>query len=63
MLTKGLKAAFLALLATFQPAALTSLRSMLLTLDTYSHMLHSMGGEAANAIGEALGQLRVRPRQ
>ena len=55
MLTKGLKAAFLALLATFQPAALTSLRSMLLTLDTYSHMLHSMGGEAANAIGEALG--------
>ena len=48
---ESLKAAFLALLATFQPAALTSLRSRLLTLDTYSHVLHSMGDEAANAIG------------
>ena len=25
------------------------------TLDTYSHMLPGMGGEAADAIGEALG--------
>ena len=55
MLAKGLKAAFLALLAAFQPAVLTSLRRMMLTLDTYSHMLHGMGGEAANALGEVLG--------
>jgi len=26
-----------------------------ITLDTYSHMLPGMGGEAADAIGEALG--------
>jgi integrase len=29
--------------------------SVTITLDTYSHMLPGMGGEAANAIGEALG--------
>jgi integrase len=29
--------------------------SIAITLDTYSHMLHGMGGEAADAIGEALG--------
>jgi integrase len=29
--------------------------SVAITLDTYSHVLHSMGGEAADAIGEVLG--------
>ncbi len=29
--------------------------SVAITLDTYSHMLPGMGGEAADAIGEALG--------
>jgi integrase len=29
--------------------------SVSITLDTYSHMLPGMGGEAANVIGEALG--------
>ena len=29
--------------------------SVSITLDTYSHMLPGMGGEAADAIGEALG--------
>jgi integrase len=29
--------------------------SVAITLDTYSHMLPSMGGEAADAMGEALG--------
>ena len=29
--------------------------SVTITLDTYSHMLPGMGGEAADAIGEALG--------
>jgi integrase len=29
--------------------------SVAITLDTYSHMLPGMGGEAAEAIGEALG--------
>ena len=29
--------------------------SVAITLDTYSHMLPSMGGEVADAIGEALG--------
>ncbi len=29
--------------------------SVAITLDTYSHMLPGMGGEAANAMGEALG--------
>lgn len=29
--------------------------SIAITLDTYSHMLPGMGGEAADAIGEALG--------
>ena len=29
--------------------------SVAFTLDKYSHMLPGMGGEAANAIGEALG--------
>jgi len=29
--------------------------SVAITLDTYSHMLPSMGGEAADAIGAALG--------
>jgi integrase len=27
-----------------------------ITLDTYSHMLPGMGGEAADTIGEALGK-------
>lgn len=30
--------------------------SVAITLDTYSHMLPGMGGEAADAIGDALGQ-------
>ena len=29
--------------------------SVAITLDTYSHMLPGMGGEAADAMGEALG--------
>ena len=29
--------------------------SVAITLDTYSHMLPGMGGEAAEAMGEALG--------
>jgi integrase len=29
--------------------------SVAITLDTYSHMLPGMGGEAADAIAEALG--------
>ena len=29
--------------------------SVAITLDTYSHMLPGMGGEAADAIGAALG--------
>ncbi len=29
--------------------------SVAITLDTYSHMLPGMGGEATDAIGEALG--------
>jgi len=29
--------------------------SVAITLDTYSHMLPGLGGEAADAIGEALG--------
>jgi integrase len=29
--------------------------SVAITLDTYSHMLPGMGGEAADAIGDALG--------
>jgi integrase len=29
--------------------------SVAITLDTYSHMLPGMGGEAADAIGQALG--------
>jgi len=29
--------------------------SIAITLDTYSHMLPGMGGEAADAMGEALG--------
>ena len=29
--------------------------SVAITLDTYSHMLTSMGGEVADAMGEALG--------
>jgi integrase len=29
--------------------------SVAITLDTYSHMLSGMGGEAADAMGEALG--------
>jgi hypothetical protein len=29
--------------------------SVAFTLDTYSHMLPGMGGEAADAMGDALG--------
>jgi integrase len=29
--------------------------SVAITLDTYCHMIPGMGGEAADAIGEALG--------
>ncbi len=38
-----------------RPGRLRSHASIALTLDTYSHVLPGMGGEAASAIEDALG--------
>ena len=38
-----------------KPQAVSQVNVVAITLGTYSHMLPGMGGEAADATGEALG--------